>query len=176
MWSTSNLVSDPSFGDSAFEKGSRRGSTPSHRSSQLRGFDSMSDPMVADTDAISFAEPVAADGLPTPYCNAVTNGQGAMESAPSPFPSTELIRPLCPVHELDLHQFSLCEDVWGIPGRWSSDLRGIANCENALFLGAFAGAALILRNNVDDHVAQDVQQHGPYGGGFTDTVAHFGDP
>jgi hypothetical protein len=176
MWSTSNLVSDSSFGDSAWEKGSRRGLAPRQRSGQSRGFDPMLDPMVADTDANSFAEPVAADGLPAPYWNEFTNGQVGMESALSPFSSTELIRPLCPVHEMDLHQFSLCEDVRGIPGRWSSDLRGIANCENALFLGTFAGVALILRNNVDDHVAQDVRQHGPYGGGFTDTVAHFGDP
>ena len=176
MWSTSNLVSDSSFGDPALEKGSRRGLAPSHRSGPSRGFDSMLDPMVADTDANSFAEPVAVDGLPAPYWNELTNRQVAMEPGPAPFPSTELIRPLCPVHEMDLHQFSLCEDVRGIPGRWSSDLRGIANCENALFLGTFAGVALILRNNVDDHVAQDVQQHGPYGGGFTDTVAHFGDP
>ena len=76
---------------------------------------------------------------------------------------------------VDAPQFSLCEDIHTLPMRWGTDVRALATCENGIFLGVFAGAAVILRNNVDNQVAQDVQQHGPYWGNLSNVISNAGD-
>lgn len=56
-------------------------------------------------------------------------------------------------------------DVRTSPTWLSQDLAALISIENAIFLSAAGGGAILLRNNVDAQVQQSVAQHGGYWGG-----------
>ena len=80
---------------------------------------------------------------------------------------------VCPIH--DSNRLCFFDDIHELPKRWGTDVRALTTCENAIFLGAFGAAAAIMRNNLDVRVAENIQQHGPYGGDFSNTLSNMGD-
>ena len=77
----------------------------------------------------------------------------------------ENVRPPCPIHESG--RLCFFDDVRTLPERWGTDVNSLVTCDNGLFLGTFAVGAAVLRNNVDNQVAQNIQENGPNGGSFS---------
>ena len=60
---------------------------------------------------------------------------------------------------------SYWKDLRTSPTWLYADLASLATMENAVFLSAAAGGAILLRDHVDGHVQQSVAEHGGYFGG-----------
>ena len=76
----------------------------------------------------------------------------------------------CPVHGSG--RLCFFDDVATLPERWGTDVQALLTCENAVFLGTFAAGAVVLRNNVDNQVYQNIQEHGPYWGNFSQALGN----
>jgi hypothetical protein len=72
-------------------------------------------------------------------------------------------------------RFGVVSDLQLMPRRVKDDVGALLTWENGLFLGTAAAGAAVVRNNVDQRVAQDTAEHGPLGGRFSAVFSHGGD-
>lgn len=101
--------------------------------------------------------------LPKPYCEG-----GSRQST--------ACRANCKTYrDADYCELSFSEDIHTYKSRWKADVNALVACDNAIFLGVFATGAVILRNNVDQQVMDNIQQHGPYWGNLSNTISALGE-
>ncbi|HEY3965251.1 MAG TPA: phosphatase PAP2 family protein [Planctomycetaceae bacterium] len=79
------------------------------------------------------------------------------------------------VAEIEHEQFRFFDDVKALPGLLWTDAKSLVTWQNAIVLGAAAGAAVAIRDNLDQRVRQETAEHPSRWGEGSTVLRQFGE-